>query len=275
MLDHDCLRKTGVKLYRASRDLNGSAKINGCSNILTIRGKVLGEITKLTSPIKFTTSHEKNGSTTRTTSPVGSDTEGRRAEDELKAKVARLERQFEYPIRILNETMSQITLCLETAEQCHPCPHSVDIKAACMHTLTASLTHHIAGPAPAATLIRVGNEELKEMFTALDAAVKAMKTFNLSGIDKKAIKLLGLDREVTRTRRFLITVDGYMGLAPGEARVGDRVAIVYGCSTPLLIRKVNQAEANWRFVGDCYIYGLMDGEAVMMDDILVEDIRLI
>lgn len=275
VLDHDCLQKMGVKLYRASRDLNGSARLTGASNILIVRGKVLGEITKLTSPFKFTTSHEKNGSTTTSTSPVSNDAEERTAEDELKAKFAHLKTQFEYPIRIFNETMSQIALCLETAEQYHPYPHNVDIKAACMHTLTASLTHHIDGPAPGATLIRVANEELNEMFTALDAAAKAMRVFNLSGIDKKAMKLLGLVRELTRTRRFLVTADGYMGLAPGEARIGDRVAIIYGCSTPLLIRKVNEAETDWRLVGECYIYGLMDGEAIMMDGISVEDIRLI
>ena len=275
VLDHDCLRKTGSKLYRASSDLVSSARITGGSKILTTRGKVLGEISKLTSPFKFTTNHEENETTKGSTSSVSNDAEGCKSEDELKAKIARLERDFQYAIRLFDETMSQIALCLETAQQCDPYHHNIDIKVACMHTLSASLTHPIAGPALGATLIQVGDKELKEMFTALDAAVKLMSEFNLAGVDKKALKLLGIVREVTRTRRFLVTTDGYIGLAPGEARVGDRVAVVYGCSTPLLIRKVNEAEATWCLVGECYVYGLMDGEAVAVDDTLVGDIRLV
>lgn len=236
---------------------------------------MLGEIMKLTDPFEFTSSHEKNESTQKTISPALTDAEEGPAEDEFKSKVAHLERQFEYPLRIFNETMSQIDLCFQIAERFHPHPHNIDIKTACMHTLTASLTHPIAGPALGATLIRVDNEELTEMFTALDAAIEMIKVFNFSGVDKKAMKLLGLVRELTKTRRFLVTANGYMGLAPGEARKGDRVAVVYGCSTPLLIRKVEEAVDDWRLVGECYVYGLMDGEAIAMDDISDGDIRLL
>ena len=273
--DHDCLRKTGTKLYRASRDLDGSATISGDLTALTTQGKMLGEIMKLTNPFEFTSSHEKNESTQSSTSPAFTNVEEGPAEDESKGKVSRLKRQFEYPLRIFNETTSQIDLCFQTAEQFHPHPYNIDIKTACMHTLTASLTHPIAGPALGATLIRVDNEEVREMFKALDAAVEMIKTFDFSGVDKKAMKLLGLVRELTKTRRFLVTANGYIGLAPGEARKGDRVVIVYGCSTPLLIRKVDEAEDNWRLVGECYVYGLMDGEAIAMDDILDRDIRLL
>lgn len=105
----------------------------------------------------------------------------------------------------------------------------------------------------------------------MNTAVDAMKSLNFIGIDPKALKLLGLIQEVTRTRRFFVTADRYVGLAPGEAREGDRVAVVYGCSTPGLIRGI---EAKWCFVVVCYVYGLMDGEAITMGDVPVRDIRL-
>lgn len=230
---------------------------------------------KLTNPFKFTSSHEKSEGTQKSTSPALTGAEEGPAEDEFKSKDTRLERQFEYPLRIFHETMSQIDLCFQTAEQFHPHPHNIDIQTACMHTLTASLTHPIAGPALGATLIRVDNEELKEMFTALDVAKEMIKVFNFSAVDKKAMKLLGLVRELTKTRRFFMMANGYMGLAPGEAKEGDRVIIVYGCSIPLLLRKVEEAGDEWRLVGECYVYGLMDGEAIAMDDILEGDIRLV
>ena len=270
VLDHDCLLKTDTRLYRASGDLNGSANVSEAPVMLEVRGKVLGEVTKLTNPFTFTTNQDKDEGAEVSTSEGGKE-----HDDDLKAKVAQSKRQLEYAIRMFNETTSQIALCLTTAAQCHSYPQSLDAKTAAMHTLTASLTHHVSGPALGATLIRVSDQEVQDLFAALDAAVSAMESLNLSGVDQKALKLLGLVREVTRTRRFFVTDDGYMGLAPGEAGEGDRVTIVYGCSTPVLLRGVTGLGARWRLVGECYVYGLMDGEAVGMDDIPVRDICLV
>ena len=275
VLDHDCFQKTGSKLYRASGKMVGSAKVSVSSRTLMTRGKVLGEIMKLNSQFKFTTSGERLVDTKTSTSPIRNDTEGGTPDDEFNANVTQIQRQLGYAIRVFNETTGQIALSMATAEQCHPYPNDVDIKTACMHTLTASLTQPIGESAIGATLIRVKDTDLKEMFAALDAAVEAMRAFNLSGVDKKAMKLLGLVREMTRTRRFFVTADRYMGLAPGEAKLGDRVAIIYGCSTPFLIRRIDGVESSWCLVGECYIYGLMDGEAVAMNNIAVEDIRLL
>lgn len=231
VLDNDCLRRTNANLYRASCDLTGSARISGDLATLTTRGKVLGEVTKLTSPFTFTTNQDENKGAE--ISPLRNRAEEGTADDDVKFKIAQLQRRFEYTIRIFNETTSQIALCLKTAAQCHPYPQNLDVNTASMHTLTASLTHQVSGPALGATLIRVDDQELDELFTALDTAGDAVKSFNFIGIDKKALKLLGLIREVTRTRRFFVTADRYMGLAPGEAREGDKVAIVYVSYLPL------------------------------------------
>lgn len=275
VLDQDCLRKTNTKLYRASCNLVGSAKISEASATLITKGKLLGKVIKLADPFKFTTSQDKIEGAENSASPLRDEVEGSTADNDFNAKVAQLKRQFEYPIRMFNETTSQMAHCLTTAAQCHPYPQDLDAQTAARHTLTASLTHRGSGPALGALLVRVSDEELDELFTALDTAVDAMKSFNFLGVDPKALKLIGLVREVTRTRRFFVTADRYMGLAPGEAREGDRVAIVYGCSTPVLIRETEDVEAGWCLVGECYVYGLMDGEAVRMDDISVSDIRLV
>ncbi len=275
VLDQDCLRKTNTKLYRASCDLVGSAKISEAPTTLTTRGKLLGKVTKLADPFTFTTSQDKNEGAEPSASPIRDETEEITADNDFNAKVAQLKRQFEYPIRMFNETTSQIALCFATAAQCHPYPQNLDAQTAARHTLTASLTHRGSGPALGALLVRISDEESDELFAALDTAVDAMKSLNFLKVDQKALKLIGLVREVTRTRRFFVIANGYMGLAPGEAREGDRVAVVYGCSTPVLVRAVGDLEAEWCLVGECYVYGLMDGEAVGMDDISVSDIRLV
>ena len=71
-------------------------------------------------------------------------------------------------------------------------------------------------------------------------------------------------------RRFMITERGFMGLAPAPASVGDVICLAEGSQTPLVLAKVGHYEFNdpdtpnlvdWHFVGDCYLHGIMDGEA--------------
>jgi hypothetical protein len=77
-------------------------------------------------------------------------------------------------------------------------------------------------------------------------------------------------REMVMERRFMLTRQGYLGWAPdnvfdsGEvnhARVGDLVAIVFGCSTPLIIRP---QEERFMVVGEAYLQGFMNGEALQL-----------
>ena len=275
VLDQDCLLKTITKLYQVSCDLPGSATISAVPATLTTKGKLLGEVTKLASPSTFSTSRDENEGTNTSTSLIHGPVEESAVEKDFEAKDTQLQRQLEYPIRMFNETTRQIAHYFTTAAQCHPYPQNLDARIASMHTLTASLTHRGSGPALGATLVRVNDEELDDLFAALDIAVTEKRLFNICGVDKKALKLIRLIREVTRTQRFSVTAYRYIGLAPGVAREGDRVAVIYGCSTPFLIRETGDLEANWHLVGEWYVYGLMDGEAIKIDDVPVNEIRLI
>jgi len=51
---------------------------------------------------------------------------------------------------------------------------------------------------------------------------------------------------------------GYLGLLPGECKEGDSVVLLKGGKTPYIVR---QRDEGWQFVGDCYIHGMMNGEA--------------
>ncbi|PQE28209.1 heterokaryon incompatibility -domain-containing protein [Rutstroemia sp. NJR-2017a BBW] len=55
-----------------------------------------------------------------------------------------------------------------------------------------------------------------------------------------------------------------VGLIPQNAKVGDRICILYGCSVPVVLRRhsdFNQ-EVYWQLIGDAYVHGIMDGEAI-------------
>ncbi|KAH7090325.1 heterokaryon incompatibility protein-domain-containing protein [Paraphoma chrysanthemicola] len=62
-----------------------------------------------------------------------------------------------------------------------------------------------------------------------------------------------------KARRLMVTDEGFVGVAPCRARVGDVVAILYGCSIPLVLRKRGEREA-WQVIGEAYVHGFMSGE---------------
>ncbi|KAF7860721.1 hypothetical protein EAF04_008239 [Stromatinia cepivora] len=83
-----------------------------------------------------------------------------------------------------------------------------------------------------------------------------------------------LDRvqAVVWKRRFFLTsgVKGKVlfGLMPNEAKEGDVVCIFLGCTVPVVVRREDECgkgKGGWRFVGECYVHGMMDGEAVTGD----------
>jgi len=65
-------------------------------------------------------------------------------------------------------------------------------------------------------------------------------------------------------RRFFLTKQGYMGLSFPETRVGDLVCIFPGLEVPFLVRPDGEY---YLLVGEAYVQGLMDGEAMRdLDD---------
>ncbi len=74
---------------------------------------------------------------------------------------------------------------------------------------------------------------------------------------------------------FFTTKGGLMGLGPRNAQVGDSVIVMSGSRIPFLLRStrlgqvlldetVNKLRLIWQYqvIGDCYVHGIMNGEAV-------------
>jgi hypothetical protein len=55
--------------------------------------------------------------------------------------------------------------------------------------------------------------------------------------------------------------DGSLVLLPENAEIGDRVVLVKGGRQPLVLRRDGSGgQGRYRFVGEAYLHGLMDGE---------------
>jgi hypothetical protein len=55
-----------------------------------------------------------------------------------------------------------------------------------------------------------------------------------------------------------------LGLGPERLEKRDIICILYGCSVPVALRKMVDQESQetyYEFIGECYVHGIMDGEA--------------
>ena len=62
-------------------------------------------------------------------------------------------------------------------------------------------------------------------------------------------------------RKFFCTSRGFFGLGPRVLRKDDLCCILFGARVPFILRKVKK---HYLLVGECYVHGIMRGEAVNM-----------
>jgi hypothetical protein len=67
-------------------------------------------------------------------------------------------------------------------------------------------------------------------------------------------------RRIHYKRTLIETKRGYLGLATDLLDEGDLVCVIGGAQVPLISR--DRTGDTCRFVGECYVHGIMDGEAV-------------
>jgi len=85
--------------------------------------------------------------------------------------------------------------------------------------------------------------------------------------ERDLVELYSCAERSSKNRRLMTTSNGYMGWAPDNAngsrnarvKDGDLIAIIFGCSTPIVIRPYRRY---YRVLGEAYVQGLMDGEAI-------------
>lgn len=69
-----------------------------------------------------------------------------------------------------------------------------------------------------------------------------------------------------QNKRKFATTNTSLGFVPTDAQVGDSIAILEGCSVPVVIREGHHRPrpdfVTWQLIGECYIEGLMEGEFI-------------
>ena len=93
--------------------------------------------------------------------------------------------------------------------------------------------------------------------------------------DQDLVRVAALIRNSVRVYKFWLTRQGFLGMGPQTLEQGDEVFVAKGSRLPLIFRPIENAigqnlgicghERRYLFVGQCYLHGFMDGEAVKPD----------
>ncbi len=74
-----------------------------------------------------------------------------------------------------------------------------------------------------------------------------------------AFKFIDLASRICQNRCLFVTTGGFLGLGPANSKLGDIVHILGGANMPIILRPFG---GYFGVVGDCFIHGIMDGEAI-------------
>jgi hypothetical protein len=93
---------------------------------------------------------------------------------------------------------------------------------------------------------------------------------NLTPDAEVALGFLTYLANILVPNRMFVTIDGYVGLAARNLRVGDMIAVFNGCHMPFVVRSVGKlehegkliAEGGLQVIGPCYVHGIMNGEII-------------
>jgi len=169
-------------------------------------------------------------------------------------------------------------ICVELAASTAPYPTGEEPLTACSLPLVAGRQLEMK---------RISPENARKQFevirAVLDPIIRAIRRERDSDsafaeltspatLQPEAMAYYRLHRDLAGGKLFFLTDDRYMGLAPLDTIEGDRVCVILGCSVPFIVRPTADG---WIQVGECYVHGLMEGEAMDMEDIEIQDIRLI
>jgi hypothetical protein len=100
---------------------------------------------------------------------------------------------------------------------------------------------------------QIGGRQLQSYFPSWSAELPALPS---NGTIVSALNMLML---CLVYRRLVMTGKGYIGAGPMTLRRGDHIYLLAGCRVPLVLRP--DADGGFKLVGECYIHGLMNGEA--------------
>jgi hypothetical protein len=105
----------------------------------------------------------------------------------------------------------------------------------------------------------------KSSYTLLESMINDTADTLSDSPDEYLVSTMAISiLNATLRRRLFITSKNFVGLGPAHMESGDHIFLLQGGRTPFVLR-LQEEPLNpvlYTLIGDCYIYGMMDGEAV-------------
>ena len=303
VMNDDAIQKGCGLLYQAAGSLRGDARLAVVDDttILCVQGQIFDEIADCVEPFEFPVVSQNHIEDETYLQPVPGTTE---TEFMDHAKDFQKNETVNYVLRSMEHLKLQADSCIAMAKNCKLYGDDIGMTTACRQTLIGSMISRKIGSVRGGVLIRATNEEANQLFTEWELALGFVELMNRfpevlsrfsdpqnSDSDREDMLFLVRAQEVMeklknlkwrngfaaeamslacKGRRFYKSRKGFMGLAPDIAQEGDKICLILGCCTPLIIRG---GEPNFSLVGESYVHGVMDGE--LMSDAVFQDINLV
>ncbi|KAE8363439.1 heterokaryon incompatibility protein-domain-containing protein [Aspergillus caelatus] len=103
----------------------------------------------------------------------------------------------------------------------------------------------------------------RRFFRALMKAPHTDSAYSPSGQTERDNEVSGSEEEPSfEGGKRQWTENDLFGLCPEATTLGDFICILYGCSVPVILRQSTRDPKCYKVIGECYVHGKMEGEAV-------------
>jgi hypothetical protein len=234
----------------ASGDSEPTLSISADQKILAVRGAIIDTISQLD-----------------TTILIGS--EDAKLDHGTKAGQA----------RIALRSKASFETYMAFAEAANKLPEGQEREESLWRTLCCDMTNQIpARRAPAEYAIAW------KLLGKQHQATKSDGSVDWTGIDKSDftndnifnyVALMNTIGIHSAGRNLCVTAGGYLGHVPSGSKIGDKICILFGSAVPFVLRE--DKDGVFKLVGECYVHGIMDGEAMKERDMesLSRDFQLL
>ncbi|GAW17449.1 hypothetical protein ANO14919_069060 [Xylariales sp. No.14919] len=157
---------------------------------------------------------------------------------------------------------------------------STTMQDAFWQTLCCSLIPDLAGPRNSNLMYKTTDDSpYQRLFEAwwgwceeYNCDPQKLMEIRSEEYSRAEINIMGglVSASISMRRLFISEGDGWIGLAPSDAIVGDRVVLLEGGRVPYIMRPVgsdSDAQASYRLIGAAYVHGVMDGSEWRADEI--------
>ncbi len=106
-------------------------------------------------------------------------------------------------------------------------------------------------------------EEAGDEIRRLASAAERYEHLDLDAVKLQAIRYGSALGAVMSLRSLCLTEGRYLGWVPLSTEEGDIIAIFKGAKVPFVLRPIRGSrDGSFTFIGECYIHGIMYGEAI-------------